>query len=130
MRAPGLTRLVFGTASLVLLVAAVSVADSVHRFEAGSTRTGGAVVALRAGGSHPTVEFTDAGGATRRFDPNGYIFGYRPGDRVQVLYEPMDPQRRAALDAVGSLWVWPIMLGAIGPSFVLVVLAPDRKGAA
>ena len=116
-----LTKLGLGLAGAVLLAAAIAASMSVRRFEAGATRTNGTVVALRAGGSHPTVEFTASDGLIRRFYPNGLIFGYQPGDQVQVLYDAADPQRTAALDAVGSLWAWPLVLGVIGSGFLLAV---------
>ena len=120
-----LTKLVFGLVGLVLLVSAGVFARDAAVFRSRAARADGVVVALRAGGSHPTIRFQAANGSAVEFDANGLIFGYSKGDPVRVLYDTAAPQRTAALAAVGSLWFWPIMLSAIGLGF-LSALLPSR----
>lgn len=71
-------------------------------------------MALNAGGSHPQIRFVTADGTAVSYPQGGLIFGYRPGDRVQVLFHPADPAGTATLDAVGSLWFTALLLGGLG----------------
>lgn len=120
-----LTKALFGLVGLVLLVAAGVFAYDAAVFRNRAARADGVVVALRAGGSHPTIRFQAENGTAFEFDANGLIFGYGKGDPVRVLYDTAEPQRTAALAAVGSYWFWPIILSAIGFSF-LSTLLPSR----
>ncbi|MGI4796212.1 MAG: DUF3592 domain-containing protein [Janthinobacterium lividum] len=115
-------RIAFALGGAGLLVAAYLLASSIMSFRTGATRAEGTVTALSAGGSHPVIRFTTADGSAFSFSSNGLIFGYRAGDRVAVLYDKAAPQRSAALDAVGSLYFFPLMLGLIGASFIVVPL--------
>jgi hypothetical protein len=120
-----LTKLLFGLAGLMLLGAAGLFGYQAAIFRNHAARADGVVIGLRAGGSHPTIQFHAAGGDAIKFDANGFIFGYSKGDAVRVLYDAAAPQRTAALAAVGSFWFWPISFSAIGLGF-LAVLLPAR----
>src|SRR5262249_35098816 len=77
-------------------------------------RAEGVVVRLNAGGSHPQIDFTAASGAKISYPQGGLIFGYRPGQKVRVLYNPNNPGKTACIDTTGALWAVPILLAGIG----------------
>jgi len=87
-----------------------------HRFVEAAERAQAVVPRLNAGGSHPQIEFTTASGQKVSYALGGLIFGYRPGDRVEVLYLPAEP-RKACIDAFGAKWFWPLMLAGLGVFF-------------
>jgi hypothetical protein len=105
---------VFMAAGLALLGVAALSARHTFAFVGSASRTEGTVVALNAGGSHPQIRFVTADGTAVSYPQGGLIFGYRPGDRVQVLFHPADPAGTATLDAVGSLWFTALLLGGLG----------------
>ena len=114
-----------GLFAAALLAAGLYVAKDVARLEASGLRAQGAVVRLKAESSsgssgysyHPIVRFrTDRNVAIEFTDSVGSNPpGYRPGDKVTVLYLPDDPRGHAIIDR-GSLWNWAIpgllLLGA------------------
>jgi hypothetical protein len=55
------------------------------------------VFELPHGGSHPRVAYTNASGEKDWIPANGFIFGYKIGERVRVLYDP-DPEIRQIND--------------------------------
>lgn len=115
-----------GLFAVALLAAGLYAATDIARLEASGPRAQGTVVRLKsksssgAGSGHSyypivryrternvTIEFKDSVG---RNPP-----GYRPGDKVTVLYRPADPRGHSIIDR-GPLWNWAIpallLLGA------------------
>jgi hypothetical protein len=106
------------TGPLLLLLA---LASGVHTygFVQRATQVDGVVSALNIGGSsHPEIQFTIATGETISYPQGGVIFGYKPGDKVTVLYDTADPASTATLDAFGAIWFWQIMLVFLGTIFL------------
>lgn len=108
---------------VVLLIGAGITGYSQYRFVQSAQVAQGSVVALNAGSSHPEIEFTDASGSIVRYPQGGFIFGYRVGDSVAVLYDPLDP-RHAVIDTPGALWFTPGLLALLGLAFALFPLVP------
>jgi hypothetical protein len=111
---------------LVLLFLAASVAVHTRRFVAGAVRAPGFVTGTPAGGSHPIIRFTTASGEEGSFPQGGFVFGYRPGDKVTVIYDPNNPTHRTSLDTVGAIWFFPLLLGGLGVAFVAGALLRSR----
>jgi hypothetical protein len=99
---------------LGLLAAAAMLAIRTWDFLHEAAAAPGIVVALLAGGSHPQIEFTTASGRKVTYAQGGFIFGYRAGERVTVLYRPDRPDQTACIDAAGALWFSSVILGFIG----------------
>jgi hypothetical protein len=114
-----------GLFAAALLAAGLYVANDVARLEASGLRAQGAVVRLKAESSsgssgysyHPIVRFRTDRNVTIEFKDSvgSNPPGYRPGDKVTVLYLPDDPRGHAIIDR-GPLWNWAIpvllLLGA------------------
>lgn len=98
----------------LLLIGATVTGVGVLRFISASTVTGGRVIALNAGGSHPQIEFTTSAGERVSYPQGGFIAGYKPGDAVRVRYRASDPHRTATVDRLGALWFWSILLALLG----------------
>ncbi|MET0269416.1 MAG: DUF3592 domain-containing protein [Sphingomonas sp.] len=111
--------IVFVVAGIALLIAAAIAGVGVIRFKGEALRADGRVVRLNAGGSHPEIAFTTAAGERIRYPQGGLIFGYRPGDRVRILYRAERPRASASVDTAGALWAGPLLLGVLGAGFVL-----------
>ena len=110
---------VFLALGMGLIVAAIATGLSTRHFVAHASRGEGVVTRLNAGGSHPEIEFTAASGETISFPQGGGIFGYRPGQKVQVLYAPEAPSQTACVDAFGALWFTPLILSFLGTGFTI-----------
>lgn len=85
-----------------------------------SLRTDGTVIALNAGGSHPQISFMTGNGELISYPQGGLIFGFRPGDKVKVLFDPADPIGTATIDAFGAVWFVPLI--ATGLAIVFLIL--------
>jgi Protein of unknown function (DUF3592) len=112
----------FGLAAVLLVIGAATLVDAA-RFVRGAERTTGTVIDLDSRTSdgglvhHPIVRFTAADGRTVEFtSSSGSSSPPDVGDRVEVLYDPDDPQD-AQLSGFFSLWLWPIALGGVGIAF-------------
>ena len=112
--------IVFTMVGVALMVGAVCWAVSTRRFVARAATAPGVVVKLNAGGSHPEVRFTTATGKIIEYPQGGMIWGYRVGDRVEVLYEPENPAGSAVLNRPGALWGFVAMDFLMGAAFVLL----------
>ncbi len=97
-----------------LLVSAIPVALSTRAFVRKAERAPGVVVSLNAGGSHPEIEFLAKSGQKIRYPQGGLIFGYKPGDKVLVLYDESDPAKTARVNAIGSIWAATLFLFILG----------------
>ena len=97
-------------AGLLFLGASATAAWRTSRFVADSVVADGRVSALRAGGSHPQIEFTTAAGERISYPQNGLVFGARVGEAVRVRYDPAEPRTSASLDRFGALWTVPLTL--------------------
>ncbi len=95
-----------------------------------ASRADGTVVSLLAGGSHPDIEFTTSSGQKISYAQGGWIFGYRPGDRVRVLYDPLNPAGTACLESIGALWFAPLFLSTLGLFFLIGGVLKASFGAA
>lgn len=109
----------FAVIGIGLLVIAAVTGMAKRSFARNAARAQGVVVRLNAGGSHPEIEFADVSGQRISYPQGGLIFGYRPGDKVNVLYLPNDPRRTACLDTFGALWFVPSLLAIMGVLFVI-----------
>jgi len=112
--------IIFLLIGLILLALAGLNALGKRNFVQGAARAEGVVSALNAGGSHPQISFTTAQGRAVSFPQGGLIFGYRVGDKVEVLYNPADPAATATLSAVGAVWFSALIVAVIGAVFVAV----------
>ena len=115
----GIIFLIVGAA---LLITTVQLAVRKREFVRTASVAEGTVVRLNAGGSHPQIEFIDNSGKRISYPQGGLIFGYKPGDRVRVLYNPGDARNSASIDAFGALCPFPLILGTIGAVFLALGL--------
>ena len=99
-----LKAVVFALAGVVMLATGIYSIVTTRSFLARAGRAPGEVVRLNAGGSHPQVRFVTDGGQVVEYPQNGMIWGYRPGDRVTVLYDPSVPTVDPVIDDAGALW--------------------------
>ena len=109
---------VFAVVGLGVITGAAFGAVSTHHFVQMAAHAPGVVTRLNAGGSHPEIRFTAAAGQIVSYPQSGMISGYRPGERVSVLYDPRDPGDSPCLNAFGTLWLDWIMLLGLGAVFV------------
>jgi hypothetical protein len=109
-----LTGVLFVVIGLSLFIAAGITGMSKRAFISSATTVEGTVSRLNAGGSHPQIEFISAGGQKISYPEGGFIFGYKAGDRVRVLYRLDDPANTAQIDSVGALWFIPGVFCLIG----------------
>jgi hypothetical protein len=112
----------FAMIAIALLVAAGYAAAIRLAFIRSAATAEGTVVELNAGGSHPQIEFTTAAGEHVSYPQGGFIFGYKPGDRVPVRYLPSDPRGTASIDAAGALWFVAALLATLGLLFAAAAL--------
>ena len=101
-----------------LLSAAIATSMSTRAFIGRASVAEGVVVSLFANGTHPNIEFTSATGRKIAYMQGGFIFGYRPGDRVNVLYLPDDPNGLPCINSFGALWFWEIGLFSLAVLFL------------
>lgn len=109
---------VFAVAGLGVMTGAAFGTVSTHTFVLSAAHAPGVVTQLNAGGSHPEIQFTAASGQVVRYPQGGMISGYRPGEKVSVLYHPSRPNDGPSLDTFGALWGMWIMLFVMGAVFV------------
>ena len=121
-----LKAVVFGLAGLCLIVAGVYCVVSTRDFLARARTAAGEVTLLRAGGAHPQVRFVTDEGQAVEYAQNGMIWGYRPGDRVTVLYDPREPTRDPVVDTPGALWGFDVMNFLMGVVFLLAAYQMRR----
>jgi hypothetical protein len=112
---------VFAILGVILLVVAIRNAVATYGFIRTATRVEGKVVGLNAGGSHPQISFIAGQGGPVSYPQGGLIFGFRPGDRVEVLFSPSNPAGTATINAVGAVWSATLLPGGIAA--LLLVLA-------
>ena len=124
--------IVFTVVGVGLMIGAACWGVSTRRFVARAASAPGLVVRLDHGGAHPQIRFTTAAGEAIEYGQNGMIWGYRVGDRVEVLYAPEHPGRDPVIHTTGALWGFVAMVFFMGAGFVLMAqLAwwrPDRVG--
>ena len=113
---------IFRVAGIGLILFVGVWALSTHHFIQSTSSAPGQVTRLRAGGSHPEIEFQTVEGKTISYGQNGFIFGYRVGDRVTVLYDPQHPYD-ASIDTFGALWGFHVIILLMGLVFII---APGR----
>lgn len=92
-----------------------------YQFVSRAVSAKGTVISLNAGGSHPQIRFTAGDGKPVEYSQSGLIFGYRPGDEVEVLYDPEAPQK-ASVNTFGAMWGFPFLGFLIGACFAAVSL--------
>jgi hypothetical protein len=117
--------------SLLWSMAALSTAGDAYDFSSRPLRRAdGHVIALRQSGStskalSPVVRFSPPTGEPVEFhDPHGsFPAAYTVGDRVPILYDPHEPTRAIIGTSTGSLWIWPVICGAIATAPLLIALA-------
>jgi len=114
-----LKAIVFLAVGAGLLVAAVVAGIAIRGFVGRAASAPGVVSHLNAGGSHPEIEFTTASGERISYPQGGLIFGYRPGQKVRVLYGQENPRGTARMDAFGALWFAPLMLLVLGLALIV-----------
>lgn len=121
---------------VALLVGGVIAFVYTKRFVSGAERATGTVIDLSSRTDsdgdvtyHPVVRFTTAEGRTVQFVSSS---GSSPaseseGDRVEVLYDPDDPED-AKLSGFFDLWLWPLALGGLGGMAVFFGLFAPHFG--
>ncbi|MGO4869733.1 MAG: DUF3592 domain-containing protein [Roseiarcus sp.] len=102
-----------------LLTAAIAKTMSTRAFISRASVAEGVVVSLFASGTHPNIEFTSATGRKINYTQGGFIFGYRTGDRVNVLYLPDDPNQPPCIDSLSALWFMEIILFSLAVLFLV-----------
>ena len=112
--------IVFTLVGVGLMIGAVGWGISTGRFMTRAASAPGVVVRLNHGGAHPEVRFTTAAGEVIEYPQGGIIWGYRVGDRVEVLYEPEHPDRDPIIHTTGALWGFVAMDFLMGAVFVLM----------
>ena len=112
--------LVFTLVGVGLMISAGWWAVSTRQFVARAASAPGLVVRLNHGGAHPEVRFTTATGEAVEYGQGGMIWGYRVGDRVEVLYAPEHPGRDPVIHTAGALWGFVAMVFFMGAGFVLM----------
>jgi hypothetical protein len=76
---------------------------------------------VRASYQAPEVEFVDQQGATRRFQqPSGTTFKPEIGSRVEVWYDPSDPDGSPVLHEDRPTKLFPVVFGLVGLGAVVV----------
>lgn len=95
--------------------------QSTRQFLDAAVKAPGVVVALRAGGSHPTVEYTNTRGERISYPQNGLIFGFRVGDKVTVLYLKESDNPQQTIDRFGAVWTDSIGFAWMVVMFPLIV---------
>lgn len=111
---------VFVLVGIALLAFAARDAFQTRAFIANAASAEGVVTGLNAGGSHPEIRFMTSHGQTVSFPQGGFIFGFRAGDRVRVLYDPKDPAGSATLVNPGALWFSTLLPGCLGLLFLML----------
>ncbi len=124
-----LKALVFTLVGVGLMAGDLYWAAATRRFVAHAASAPGSVVRLNAGGAHPEVRFTTTAGKVIEYPQGGMIWGYRVGDKVEVLYDPQDPAD-PVINTVGALWGFTLMNFLMGAVFVgaaaLLWRSPDQ----
>jgi hypothetical protein len=110
-------KILFAGAGVVLIGGSVAAMVGTYRFTQTAVAVPGVVTKLNAGGSHPEIKFTTQTGEAVEYAQNGFIFGYKPGDPVRVLYQPGEP-RSAMVDTFGAKWGFPLMFLVMGGVFL------------
>ncbi|SFO30927.1 Protein of unknown function [Variovorax sp. PDC80] len=122
---------VFGGVGAALFVMALLVAAHTVYFIRSAVHAQGEVIDLLHvesdddgdGTWKPRVRFRTAAGETIDFESSTSSNppSYEVGEAVRVLHAPGNP-RNARIDSFFSLWGMPIVFGAIGTAFLVVVL--------
>ena len=110
---------------LGLLFVSVSSGRSAYQLIADGSSAQGVVTKVN--GAHLTVEFKSTNGDAFRYLQSGLIWGYRVGDRVQVLYTSSDPRGTACISAAGALWFPTGIMAFLGGSLFLGGLSQLRR---
>jgi len=110
----------FMAIGVVLLLFALRSGLATRAFVLAAVRAEGTVTKLNAGGSHPQIAFTTADNVAISYPQGGLIFGYRPGDKVQVLYRAADPSSTATINTVGALWFPALLMSTLGMAFLVM----------
>lgn len=108
----------FVFAGIIVFIVAVFMGIAQYDFLAQAKKAPGIVKSLNAGGSHPEIEFTSSSGQVVSYPQGGMIFGYEPGQAVEVLYNPENPRRSPEVNDIGGLWGMAAMVAVIGLGFI------------
>lgn len=104
---------------IVVIIIVLVWAGINYQFVKQATSAQGEVVKLNSGGSHPEIKFTTQDGKEIEYPQSGLIFGYKIGDKVEVLYDAQNPQR-ASINTFGAIWGFPVLVLTLGLIFVIV----------
>ncbi|TBU91529.1 DUF3592 domain-containing protein [Phytopseudomonas dryadis] len=99
--------------AVLLIIAAFQGVSRLQFIKIAST-TEGRVSALNAGGSHPQIDFIDQRGEAISYAQGGFIFGYRTGIQVEVLYLRDNPANTAVVKDIGALWGAVLLFALLG----------------
>lgn len=105
----------FNSADLFIITGYIAIGQ--HEFLSHAQKAPGVVKSLNAGGSHPQIEFTSSSGQVVSYPEGGIIFGYQPGQMVEVLYDPEHPSRDPVISDLGAVWGSATFAGLIGLGF-------------
>lgn len=114
-------RMLFIGIGVIVILATLAWGLLTYQFINQAATTEGEIIKLNAGGSHPEIKFTTQEGKEIDYPQGGLIFGYKAGDKVEVLYDPKNP-KRASINTFGALWGFPGLIFVLGLVFVVVAL--------
>jgi hypothetical protein len=112
-------RMIFIGVGVLVILAALVWAVSTYQFINQAATAQGEVIKLNSGGSHPEIKFTLPDGQEIEYPQSGLIFGYKVGDKVEILYDAKNP-KNASLNTFGALWGFPVLILTLGLIFVIV----------
>ena len=111
---------VFLVLGLALLVFGFRSALETHTFVRSAVRTEGIVSKLNAGELHPQIDFTTMNNMDISYPQGGLVFGLRPGEKVEVLFDAGNPAETATVNTVGAVWFTTLMLSGLGALSILM----------
>ena len=117
-----LKSIVFLMVGVILLMVVALMMISTRNFLQEAVTAPGQVVALPSGGSHPQIEFVTRDGQRISYSQDGWIFGFKVGDKVTVLYRPEEPFHTATIDQFGAVWGGVIFILPLGIIFFFIGL--------
>ena len=105
---------VFVLLGLALLGFGLRSGFEANTFAATALRAQGTIMNLNAGGSHPQIHFTTPSSLEVSYPQGGLVFGFRPGETVEVLFDGNDPEKTATVNRLGAVWFATLLLSGLG----------------
>lgn len=89
-----------------------------YQFTKISTVAIGQVIDTNYGGSHPGVSFITADNQKVMYYQDGLVFGYKMGERIEVIYDPKTPAH-VSVNTFGALYGFPVLGTLLGLAFII-----------